>query len=86
MNLIPDWKRIIRQAWSVRLVVLSGLFAGAEVILPLFVDALPRNVFALLSMAAAMGGAVARVVAQPKMERRKAPRDRYDGAKEQFND
>lgn len=86
MNLIPDWKRIIRQAWSVRLVVLSGLFAGAEVVLPLFVDALPRNVFALLSMVAAMGGAVARVVAQPKMERRKAPRDRYDGAKEQFND
>lgn len=86
MNLIPDWKRIIRRAWSVRLVMLSGVLAGAEVVLPLFVDAMPRNVFALLSMAAAVGGTVARVVAQPKMERRSVPRDRHDGAKERFND
>lgn len=74
MQLLPDWRRVLRQAWSVRLVVLSGLFAGAEMALPLFMDSMPRNLFAGLSMVAAIGGAVARVVAQPKMERRKAPR------------
>lgn len=73
--LIPDWKRILRRAWSLRLMVLSGLLSGCEVILPLFVDALPRNVFAGLAMLAAIAGAVARVVAQPAMERRSAPRD-----------
>lgn len=74
LQLLPDWRRIVRKAWSIRLVVLSGLLAGAEVALPLFVDAMPRNIFALLSMAAAIGGAVARVIDQPKMERRVSPR------------
>lgn len=73
--LIPDWKRILRRAWSLRLMALSGLLSGCEVILPLFVDTLPRNVFAALAMLAAIGAGVARVVAQPAMERRSAPRD-----------
>lgn len=79
MTLLSDWKRIIRKAWSIRLVVLSGLLAGAEVALPLFIDSMPRNVFAVLSMLAAIGGAFARVVAQPKMERRAADRGKKNG-------
>ena len=74
MNLIAEWKHILKHAWSFRLIVLSGLLGGAEVVLPMFVDVFPRNVFALLSMTAAIGGAVARVIDQPKMERRKLPR------------
>ncbi len=86
MNLIPDWRRVLRKAWSLRLMVLAAVLSGVEVVLPLFVDAMPRGVFAGLSLLTAVGGAVARVVAQPKMERRSKPRDRYDGAKERFND
>ena len=74
MNLAPDWKRLLRYAWSIRLVVLSAVLSGIEVILPLFVDTMPRNLFAVLSILAAIGAGVARVVAQPKMERRKKPR------------
>ena len=74
MILLPEWKRLIRKAWSIRLVALAGLLSGCEVVLPLFVDAVPRNVFAALSVLAAVGAGVARVVAQPKMERRSAPR------------
>lgn len=74
MNLLPDWKRLLRKAWSIRLVALAGLLSGCEVILPLFVDTVPRNVFAALSVLAAVGAGVARVVAQPKMERRSKPR------------
>lgn len=66
MKLYQDWRRILRKAWSVRLGVLAGLFSAAEVILPLFVDAIPRNLFALLSFVAVMGAVVARLVAQPK--------------------
>lgn len=66
MTLYPNWRRILHKAWSIRLGLLAGLFSAAEVILPLFVDALPRNLFAALSFIAVMGAVVARLVAQPK--------------------
>ena len=75
MNLIPEWKWLLRKTWSIRLVILSALLSGAELVLPLFVDVMPRNVFAALSMIAAVAAGVARVTAQPKMERRRTPRD-----------
>jgi len=75
MNLVGDWKWLMRKTWSFRLAILSALLSGAEVILPLFVDAMPRNVFAVLSMIAAVSAGVARVVAQPKMDET-APRTR----------
>lgn len=86
MNLTSDWRRTLRFAWSLRLAVLAGIFSAAEVILPLFMDTMPRGIFAGLSMAAAIGGAVARVVAQPRMERRSKPRQRHDGAREEYSD
>lgn len=85
MNLIDDWKRTLRHAWSLRLAALAGAFSATEVILPLFMDTMPRGIFAGLSMAAAIGGAVARVVAQPKMERRSKQRPRPDGARADYD-
>lgn len=67
MNLVRDWKRLIHKTWSIRLAILSALLSGAEVVLPMFVDAMPRNVFAGLSMIAAVAAGVSRVVAQPRM-------------------
>lgn len=67
MNLVYDWKRVLRYGWSIRLIVLAGLLSGAEVVLPLFVDSIPRNLFAVLSMLVTAGAFVARIVAQPKM-------------------
>ena len=66
MKLYPEWRRILRKAWSVRLGVLAGLFSAAEVVLPMFGDVIPRNTFAALSFVAVMGAVVARLVAQPK--------------------
>ncbi len=92
-SLVPEWKWLVRKAWSIRLVVLAGLLSGCEVILPLFVDSIPRNVFAVLSMLAAIGAGVARVMAQPTMERREQqgdrrskPRSTLDAEKADFND
>lgn len=68
MNLVANWQRVIRKAWSIRLMILAGFLSGAEVILPLFIDAIPRNVFAVLSMLTVMGAMVARVVAQKEMD------------------
>ena len=67
--LLPDWQRILKQAWSIRLTLLAGLFSAAEVILPLFVDVLPRHLFVVLAFVAIVGAAVARLVAQPEMHR-----------------
>ena len=64
MKLYDNWKDILRRAWSIRLILLAGLLSGCEVILPLFIDAMPRNVFAILSLLAVSGAFVARLVAQ----------------------
>lgn len=86
MNLVHEWKWLARRAWSIRFAVLSAVLSGCEVILPLFVDTMPRNVFAVLAMLAAIGSGVARVMAQPQMERRKKPRNVPDEARGDFND
>jgi hypothetical protein len=68
MTLKPNWREIFRKAWSIRLGLLAGLFSGAEVVLPLFMDEIPRNMFAALSFVAVMGALVARLIAQPKAD------------------
>ena len=85
MNLVPEWKWLLRKTWSIRLVILSALLSGFEMILPLFVDTLPRNLFAALSMCSAIAAGIARVVAQPKMERRSKPRGKFDGARADYD-
>lgn len=64
MHLLKDWKNVAKRAWSFRLGILAAILSGCEVILPLFVDVLPRGIFAGLSFAAVSGATIARVVAQ----------------------
>lgn len=64
MKMAADWKRVMRRAWSFRLMALAALLSGAEVVLPLFMDSLTHGLFAVLSFVAVSGGLVARVVAQ----------------------
>ncbi len=64
MQLLDDWNWIVRHAWSFRLNILAGALAAAEIILPLFVDSLPRSVFAGLTLATVICSNIARVVAQ----------------------
>ena len=67
MKLIDNASKVLRQAWSVRLGIVAGLFSGAEVIVPLFADAMPRALFAVLSFLTVVAAVLARFVAQPKM-------------------
>lgn len=64
MKLLPDWKIILRKAWSVRLIVLAAIFSAAEVVVPLFYDAMPRNTFALLSGVTTAAALIARLIMQ----------------------
>lgn len=68
MNLLQDWRAIVRRAWSVRLMVLAFLLTAAEVILPLYADDLPRGLFAVLSGLAVAGAFIARLVAQRDLD------------------
>lgn len=68
MQIKPEWRLIVRRAWSVRLAALAGVLSGAEAVIPMFSDAVPRGLFAALSIAVSMGAMVARVMVQRNME------------------
>ena len=67
-RLLPDWRDLVRRAWSIRLMALAFLFTAAEVMLPFFSDAIPPRLFAMLSGVAVAGAFVARLMAQQKDE------------------
>jgi hypothetical protein len=67
MTLLHDWKHIVKRAWSIRLILASGLLSGVELVLPYFSDAIPRGVFACLSIVVAMAATYARIVVQKGM-------------------
>ncbi len=67
MKLHPDWRRILRRAWSMRLMGLAGLLTGCEAVLTTVgADWLPVPAWArALVILAVIGGAfVARLMAQ----------------------
>lgn len=64
VHLLPDWKQVLRRAWSIRLIILAGTLTGLEVAIPLFSDVVPRGVFAGLSALASIAALWARIVAQ----------------------
>lgn len=67
-RLYDDWFLILKRAWSVRLFALAGFFQAAEIVLPLFVDSMPRWIFSALTLFACIGGIWARVVPQKSLQ------------------
>lgn len=69
MKLATDWRRVLRYAWSIRLIILAGLLSGVEVTLPLLGDMLPvrPGVFAGLSFFVSGSALVARLTAQKNL-------------------
>lgn len=65
--IIDEWQKVLKHAWSIRFAIIAGIFAAAEVVLPIFSDALPRGLFAGLSGLATIGSIISRVILQKKM-------------------
>jgi len=66
-QLLPDWRDILRHAWSIRLLLVAGILSGCEVALSAFGSdwmPVPRWVSALVVMLVTMGALVARLLAQ----------------------
>ena len=68
MRIAPDWRLILRRAWSVRLLVVAVVLSAAEVLLPFVSDHFPRTVFAVISLLVVCGALVARFVAQKGLQ------------------
>lgn len=68
MALHPDWKAILRKAWSVKFMLLAGAMSAGEVFMQIMEPAqaplLPKGLFAALSGMLTAGALVARVLAQ----------------------
>lgn len=64
MKLYPNWKTIVKQAWSLRFNAVAIFFASAEYLLPYYVDSFPKGLFAVLSIAAIAGSSISRIVFQ----------------------
>lgn len=66
--LIPNWRRVLRKAWSVRLMIGASVLTGCEAVLPFAETSLPRGTFAALSFVVVTLALLARFVAQKDLQ------------------
>lgn len=66
MFLLPNWRRVLVRAWSIRFMLIAGIFSGLEFALPYIEPVFPLDpgVFALLAFFATAAGLVSRLIAQ----------------------
>ena len=69
MNLLHNWRAVLRSAWSVRLMVIAAVLSGLEVALPFLdgvIDVRP-GVLALASGLVTAAALIARILAQSNL-------------------
>jgi hypothetical protein len=64
MKLVPEWGRVLRYAWSIRLNAIAAIFSGLEIGLPYFEPAFPQGIFAGLAIFTSVAANFARLAAQ----------------------
>lgn len=77
MRLVDNWRKVLKHAWSMRLMLFAGLLSGAEIALPILDEVLPipRGVFAAASGLVTMFALVARLTAQQSLRPREPLRE-----------
>ena len=65
--LIPNWRKVARKAWSVRLMYLASILTGCEAVLPLVGGFVPQGAFALLTFFVVMGALLSRFLVQKEL-------------------
>lgn len=66
-RLIPKWRLMLRYAWSVRLIFVAGLLAGAQAVLPFLTELIPPRILAVLTFVIVMGALVSQFIVQQKI-------------------
>lgn len=66
MRLVPNWRAVLRRAWSVHLLLLAAVLSGLEAALPLLAPYLPipDRLFAVLTGLTVGAALFARFIAQ----------------------
>jgi hypothetical protein len=66
---IDHFAHVFKRAWSVRLILMAGIFSGLEIALPILDQwiAIPRGMFAAASGLTTMAACIARLTVQTKM-------------------
>lgn len=74
LRIIADWRSVLRYAWGIRFIIVAGLFAGAEVVLPLIdeIIPIPPRLFAGLAGLCAAAALISRFIAQKTLEERRS--------------
>ena len=71
LTLIPDWRKVLRHAWSVRLMFLAAILTGLEFLLPLIDQIspwpIPPRLFAGFGFLVVVAAFMARFFAQKKI-------------------
>jgi hypothetical protein len=69
MTLLPDWKDVLKRAWSVKFLTLAAVVSGCETVLQVAGNAfLPAGVASAIVGVLAALGILARVLAQHEAE------------------
>lgn len=68
MQKYDNWRDILKKAWSIRFIILAGALSAFEIILPLFIQDLPRGLFASLSFLATSGAFISRLIVQRNLD------------------
>lgn len=66
VQLVEDWKWILKKAWSMRFIAASCILSGAEVAFQFLAPTYPGGWFALAAAITSAAAAYARVVLQRK--------------------
>lgn len=65
MRLHPDWKRILRKAWSVKFNIIATVFGGLEVSVAIYQPtSIPHGVFAGIAALITVAANISRILAQ----------------------
>lgn len=68
MRLLPEWRQIIRHAWSVRLMLLAVALSALEAALPYLPLPIPHGLAAALASIVALAAGFSRLVAQQALQ------------------
>lgn len=64
MRLYDNWKTIVKEAWSLKFLLIALLLECASVLLPFYTDKIPREVFTPLIIIAIFGSGISRIIYQ----------------------
>jgi hypothetical protein len=65
MQLLEDWDRVLKRAWSIKFTAISIVLSAGEVVVQIWQPAhIPNGLFAGLAGAVSVGAGIARLLAQ----------------------